>query len=158
MQQALGAPPTHVQVRELTQRLAQAQGHLPDLGQRWVRNFMARNPSIRTQRAKRIDSVRLNGATRATVSAWFKRYMLPAMSLIRPENRWNKDKTGLLEGQGSNGLVLGSSDYNALIKKQPGTRKNWTTFVECISATGKSLPPLVIMKGKTCNNNTTREI
>jgi 4-hydroxybenzoate polyprenyltransferase len=109
---------------------------------------MARNPSIKTQRGKRVDSVRLNGATRPVITAWFKYLALPAIRLIKPENRWNKDETGIMEGQGSNGLVLGSSEHRALIKKQPGSR-NWTTFVECISAKGRSLPPLVIMKGKT---------
>ena len=57
-------------------------------------------------------------------------------------------RDGILEGQGSDRLVIGSSEMKALIKKQPGSR-NWTTFVECISATGVVLPSLVIMKGKT---------
>jgi hypothetical protein len=33
-------------------------------------------------------------------------------------------------------------------KKQPGSRA-WTSFIECISATGQALKPLVIFKGKT---------
>lgn len=148
VQHALGAPSTHAQVKDFAQRLARQHGHVSDLGKRWVRHFMARNPSVRTQRAKKIDSVRLNGATATTITAWFKYLADLSISLIKPENRWNKDKTSILEGQGSNGLVIGSSEMKALIKKQPGSR-NWTTFVECISATGVALPPLVIMKGKT---------
>jgi len=53
-----------------------------------------------------------------------------------------------MEGRGTNGLVIGTSDYKVLTKKQHGAR-TWTSFVECISATGRHLPPLVIFKGKT---------
>jgi 4-hydroxybenzoate polyprenyltransferase len=58
------------------------------------------------------------------------------------------DESGLLEGQGSNGLVLGGYSKTAIRKKQPGSRV-WTSFVECISATGSALPPLVIFRGQS---------
>jgi hypothetical protein len=58
------------------------------------------------------------------------------------------DESGILEGKGSNGLVLGSAEKTAIQKKQPGSRA-WTSFIECISATGTALPPLVIFKGKS---------
>jgi hypothetical protein len=53
-----------------------------------------------------------------------------------------------MEGYGANGLVVGSSERRSIQKKQPGSRA-WTSFIECISATGKALPPLVIFKGKS---------
>ncbi|KAI1001465.1 hypothetical protein K3495_g6735 [Podosphaera aphanis] len=55
------------------------------------------------------------------------------------------DETGILEGSGSNGLVLGSSECRSILKKQPGSRA-WTSIIECISVTGKALPPLIIYK------------
>ncbi|WP_461110078.1 hypothetical protein [Tessaracoccus terricola] len=58
------------------------------------------------------------------------------------------DETGILEGRGSNGLVLGSTEARNLQKKQPGSRA-WTTLVECISAIGSAVPPLVIYKGRS---------
>ncbi|KZL85302.1 transposase, partial [Colletotrichum incanum] len=57
------------------------------------------------------------------------------------------DETGILEGKGSNGLVLGSSEVKAIQRKQPGSRA-WVSMIECISADGRALPPLVIYKGK----------
>ncbi|KAI1001771.1 hypothetical protein K3495_g6434 [Podosphaera aphanis] len=56
------------------------------------------------------------------------------------------DQTGIFEGRGSNGLVLGSSECRSILKKQPGSRA-WTSIIECISATRKALPPRVIYKG-----------
>jgi 4-hydroxybenzoate polyprenyltransferase len=58
------------------------------------------------------------------------------------------DASGIMEGIGANGLVVGSSIRRAIQKKQPGSRA-WTSFIECISASGKALPPLVIFKGKS---------
>ena len=58
------------------------------------------------------------------------------------------DETGIIKGKGFNGLVLGLNGIRPLQRKEPGTR-GWTTIIECISATGVALPPLVIFKGKS---------
>jgi len=52
-----------------------------------------------------------------------------------------------MEGQGTNGLVVGSSGTRAVQRKHPGSRA-WTSFIECISAVGVVLLPAVILKGK----------
>ncbi|KAF4485940.1 Pogo transposable element with KRAB domain [Colletotrichum fructicola Nara gc5] len=57
------------------------------------------------------------------------------------------DETGILEGKGDNGLVLGRAATKSVRKKQPGSRA-WVSIIECISAVGKALHPLVIYKGK----------
>ena len=49
---------------------------------------------------------------------------------------------------GDNGLVVGSIHKQFIQKKHPGS-KAWTSFIECISAIGRSLHPLVIFKGKS---------
>lgn len=147
-QAALGLPPTHAQVRSFVCRILATKGDLSPLGKRWLQGFLRRNPVIKTQRSKSIDSKRVNGATTDIIRRWFKYFEIPEVKAIKPENRWNMDEAGILEGQGTNGLVLGSSQKVALRRKQPGSRA-WTSFVECISATGKSLPPLVIFKGQS---------
>jgi 4-hydroxybenzoate polyprenyltransferase len=58
------------------------------------------------------------------------------------------DEYGLMEGQGTNGMVVGSVKTRAVQRKDPGSRA-WTSFIECISATGVALPPAVIFKGKS---------
>lgn len=95
-----------------------------------------------------MDSNRINGATTDVIKAWFQYLALPAITAIKPENRWNMDEAGIMEGQGENGLVVGNREKRAILKKQPGSRA-WTSFIECVSATGSSIPPLVIFKGKT---------
>jgi hypothetical protein len=113
-----------------------------------MEGFLCRNPILRTKRARNIDSVRVNGATTRVIKDWFGRLNIPVISSIKPENRWNMDESGIMEGLGVNGLVVGSSQRRSIQKKQPGSRA-WTSFIECVSASGKALLPLVIFKGKS---------
>ena len=148
IQQALGVPPTHQQIRELAGRVCIGRGDSQPLGIKWMQGFLARHPFLKTQRTKLVDSNRIHEATETTIRPWFNLFKIPEVQAILPENRWNKDEAGIMEGRGENGLVVGSSDHKVLQKKQLGGR-TWTSFVECISATGRFLPLLVIFKGKT---------
>ena len=109
--------------------------------------FIRRNPILKTKKQLRIDSIRVNGATSDIIRPWFQKLEVPAVKAIKPENRWNMDEAGIMEGQGENGLVVGSIDRHQIQKKQPGS-KAWTSFIECVSAVGIVLRPLLIFKGK----------
>ncbi|KZL63294.1 transposase [Colletotrichum incanum] len=65
---------------------------------------------------------------------WFKYLAIPAIMAIKPANRYNMDKTGILEGKGSNGLVLGRAKTKSV------------SIIKCVSAKGIPLYPLVIYK------------
>jgi len=110
--------------------------------------FLRQNPVLKTKKQYRIDSMRVNSATSDILKAWFQKLEVPAIKAIKPENHWNIDEAGIMEGQGENGLVVGSAKKRFIQKKQPGSRA-WTSFIECISAAGKALHPLVIFKGKS---------
>jgi 4-hydroxybenzoate polyprenyltransferase len=147
-QEALGVPLTHGQIRQFVCRLLVIKGDHKNLGKRWMEGFLRRNPILRTKRARNIDSVRVNGATTSVIKGWFPRLAIPLIAAIKPEHRYNMDESGIMEGYGANGLVVGSSERRSIQKKQPGSRA-WTSFIECISATGRALTPLVIFKGKS---------
>lgn len=82
---------------------------------------------------------------------FFQFFHIPLIAGFPPEHCYNFDDTGILEGLGSNGLVLGNAETKSVMKKQPGSRC-WTSIGECISAIGKALTPLVIFKGKSVQN------
>ena len=92
--------------------------------------------------------MRINGATTEKIQEFFTLMALPSVRAIRQENRYNMDETGIMEGLGSNGLVLGASHKKQTIKKHLGSR-SWSTIIECISATGRALKPLIIFKGES---------
>ncbi|KAF6833664.1 transposase [Colletotrichum plurivorum] len=148
VQAALGLPPTHQQLRDFAERILVVKGDTQPLGRNWIGFFLKRNPSIKVHRSRAIDSQRINGASTNVIRRWFDHLAIPEIRAIKAANRYNMDETGILEGRGSNGLVLGSAETRSIRKKQPGSRA-WTSLIECISATGRALPPLVIYKGKS---------
>src|SRR4029434_3238490 len=99
-QAALRVPVNHSQIRLFVNQILKAQG-TPEirLGKRWVTQFIARNPVLKTQRAQRIDSARVNDATDGVIQAWFPLLQIPAVKKILPANRYNADEYGLMEGQ-----------------------------------------------------------
>ncbi|KAK6221470.1 transposase [Colletotrichum tabaci] len=148
IQHALGLAPIHQQVKVFAERILHAMGDTDPLGKQWIQGFKRRNPSIKVQRSRPIDSRRINGASTEVIRDWFNLLAIPEVKSIKPSNRYNMDETGILEGQGSNGLVLGMFEMKSVRKKQPGSRA-WVSIIECISALGHALDPLIIYKGKT---------
>ncbi|KAJ3552019.1 hypothetical protein NPX13_g11219 [Xylaria arbuscula] len=148
LQSDLGLPPTHAELREFASRVLKAQGLDVSLGKHWVSRFLTRNPSIQVHRSRSIDSRRLNGATTDIIRRWFQRLAIPAVKTIKPKNRHNTDEIGIMEGMGKNGLVLGRAQKAVIQRKTPGGR-TWSSIIECISAVGTFLPPLVIFKGSS---------
>ena len=57
------------------------------------------------------------------------------------------DETGVIEGHGLNGLVIGHAEKRKVQGKQPGSY-TWIIIIKYISATGVSILPAVIYKGK----------
>jgi len=156
-QAALGVPVTHAQIRLFGNRVLETQG-TPGirLGKHWMERFLKRHPVLQTQRARRIESVRVNGATGPVIRSWFSLLQIPAIKKILPANRYNADEYGQMEGQGVNGLVVGRSGTRAVQRKDPGSRA-WTSFIECISALGVVLLPAVIYRGKDVQQQWFRE-
>ena len=64
------------------------------------------------------------------------------------------DETDLMEGQGHNGRRLGAAISSSSKKKRWVLTKDrgdrtWISIIECISAGGDYLPPVVIYTGKS---------
>ncbi|KAI0999709.1 hypothetical protein K3495_g8488, partial [Podosphaera aphanis] len=106
----LGLPPAHHQLKVMAERILQVDGNFQPLGKNWVQKFINRNPSIKVQRCRAIDFPRVNGVLENIIRPWFDRLTKSEIMAIKPCNRYNMDETGILDGRGSNGLVLGSSE------------------------------------------------
>jgi hypothetical protein len=79
--------------------------------------FLRRNPILQTKKQLQIDSARVNGATTEIIKKWFQNFAPPRIKAIKPENRWNMDEAGIIEGMGDNGLVVGSVHKRFIQKK-----------------------------------------
>jgi len=80
--------------------------------------FLNRHPFLKTQRAKLVDSVRMNCVTEAKIRPWFNLFKILEIKAIRLENRYNKDEAGIMEGLRINGLIVGTSEHKVLKKKK----------------------------------------
>ncbi|KAM3525797.1 hypothetical protein NHJ13051_003788 [Beauveria bassiana] len=72
IQDHLGNPPTHEQVRKIASSLCRRNGDDHDVGKNWLQGFLKRNPEIKTLRGKRLDFERLNGASTYAIQSFFK--------------------------------------------------------------------------------------
>ena len=145
-QASLGNGPTHTQIKDLAQRITIERGDGLKIGNRWIRQFLNRHPVLKTQKPRRVDSARLKCAIDEVIRPWFDYLRIPAVQKIPSQFRYNIDEAGLAKGIGSNGYVVGCAKRRAMTQKKPDSR-TWITFMECISATGEFLQPLVIYKG-----------
>ncbi|KAM4054424.1 Tc5 transposase DNA-binding domain-containing protein [Hirsutella rhossiliensis] len=95
IQDALGLPPTHSQIRQFAQRMLAVKGDHTPLGKHWMQAFLRRNPAVRPRSA-------------ITETLSVSTALLP---------RYNMDEAGIMEGLGENGLVVGSAE-NDLYKRR----------------------------------------
>ncbi|KAF6527903.1 hypothetical protein HZS61_008205 [Fusarium oxysporum f. sp. conglutinans] len=106
-QEKLGHAPTHAQVRTIVRSVLARHGDHAPLGRKWTTRFVERHPALKTKLGRRADWERVNAATPANIKRLFDVY--ETVDWIPTERRYNADEGGIMEGQGVNGLVIGSS-------------------------------------------------
>lgn len=126
----------------------------PDLdvrppGKNWPQGFYRRHPQLKARRLRAIDWKRDGSQIEDKVRHWFaiigRELADPA---VRPENVYNMDETGILLSVLNSLKVLVSKDD---LRKHRGTavKRTLITAIECISADGRSLHPLIIWPAAT---------
>ncbi|CAG9950939.1 unnamed protein product [Clonostachys rosea f. rosea IK726] len=146
-QELLGYAPTHRQLRYIASQILQGRKDLEPLGRSWVNQFLSRQEGLGVKIGKRIASARLNGANPENINRFFNNY--DSVSWIKPENTWNADEAGIMEGYGLNSLVIGSDEGSRKYTVLKGNQERaWVTLVEAISAVGETLTPCVVFKGE----------
>ncbi|XP_044717964.1 DDE superfamily endonuclease domain-containing protein [Hirsutella rhossiliensis] len=127
--------------------LLRHQGEQPELGRNWVARFIERHRGLETKIGRRQEANRFESFTPKAVH-WYFDIKEGQYGWIRPENIVNVDEGGIMIGFGLDSLVVGSADpKRKALLKGPQTR-NWTSFIEAITADGRSLTPGIIFKGK----------
>ncbi|KAF4343118.1 hypothetical protein FBEOM_2940 [Fusarium beomiforme] len=140
-QESLGYTPSHSQIRACVMGLLRQQGEHPDLGRNWVTKFINRRADLKTKIGRRQEAKRFDSFTPRAVH-WYFDIREGQYGWIKPENTVNVDEGGL------DSLVVGSADpKRKAFLKGPQTR-NWTSFIEAITADGRALVPGIIFKGK----------
>ncbi|OBS16486.1 hypothetical protein FPOA_12888 [Fusarium poae] len=146
-QESLGYAPSHSQIRACVMGLLRQQGEHPNLGRNWVIKFINRRADLKTKMGRRQEAKRFDSFTPKAVH-WYFDIRDGQYGWIKPENTVNADEGGIMTGFGLDSLVVGSADpKRKAFLKGPQTR-NWTSFIEAVTADGRALVPGIISKGK----------
>jgi hypothetical protein len=149
-----GNAPGYARVRAMAEEMLEAVGKKGEdaiLGNKWHTNFISRHDTqIGAVFARKVDAARINGATTDVINEWFDRYEeIVHEHKITPANEWNMDESGLEIGDfGREKVLMELTDLSReTIVKKP-LHERWNTIIECVSANGAKITPLVIFTGK----------
>jgi hypothetical protein len=135
-------------IRQQREKAPDAQGlNVP--GKNWPQGFYQRNPQLKSRRMRAMAWDRHDHTIYPKVTEWFS---IISEELARPdvlaENVYNMDETGVLLGKlGSLKVLVGKHELRDYRGASP--KRTLITAIECISATGNCLDPLVIWPSAT---------
>jgi hypothetical protein len=122
-------------------------------GRNWARAFEKRHPELKARRSTALDWNRYNIYDK--VVHWFEviGQMLKDQTVL-PENVYNMDETGvMLSMLGSVKVLVGRDDLRSY--RGARVKRTVVTAIECVSASGRSLNPMIIWPASTHRANWT---
>jgi hypothetical protein len=149
----IGTPPTNRMIIGCANAvLARSNPHLappPTVSPNWVYGFLKRLPDdYERVEQKPIDPKRLNAEDLGVLQTWFDRLQIQLNTKkITPSNIWNFDETGFRVGQGKKETVVTRFGKSRTRIASASSRES-LTLIECVSASGKVIPPLIILAAK----------
>jgi hypothetical protein len=141
-------PLNHTTLRELVVQLLQENDDFKPLGKLWTTRFIQRHPPLATGRGRTMDIQRLMALDPNIIKVYFDKVEeLRKLHNIEPEDEYNMDEKGFQMGQAGGEAVIVNKSQGPPIIPSTGTSK-WVTVIECTSAVGRVLKPMVIHIGK----------
>ena len=124
-------------------------------GKNWAKGLENRHPQLRAKRVKALDWNRHDINTFAKMTRWFKviEEVLKDPAILA-ENIYNMDETGvMLSMLGSIKVLVGKDDTRGY--RGARVKRTMVTAIECISADGRYLKPMIIWPATTHRSNWT---
>lgn len=124
-------------------------------GKNWPRAFERRHPELKARRARVMDWKRHENNIRDKLIEWFEVIGTVVQDPdVLEENLYNMDETGvMLSNLGSVKVLVGKDDLRDY--RGTGVKRTMVTAIECISADGRPLQPLIIWPASTHRSNWT---
>ena len=117
--------------------------------EKWVYNFIKRQPELTTRFSRRYDYRRAQCEDPKTIRQWFETVQQTIVQYgIYPDDIYNFDETGFAMGVISSTRVVTRAEYYGRAKLLSSGNREWVTAIECIRASGEALPPCIIFKAK----------
>jgi hypothetical protein len=144
-----GHPPNLARVGDMANSILAGRGGRK-VGQKWPRNFVNRQPDLKTRYNRKYDHQRAKMEDPRIITPWFDMVRhFKAEHGIPDDDVYNFDETGFQMGViGTELVVTGTDKRNHPKTIQPGNRE-WVTAIAAINALGWAIPPYIIFAGKT---------
>jgi len=134
-------------------QLSKQAPHRRPIGKRWLDRFRTRHPEIQGVWTRQIESARYTALNSATVQGWFDAVTdLYIQHQYPPERIYNMDESGFAVGASQSSRALVNIREKSSWKVIKG-RQEWITAIECVSAAGFAVPPLLIFKAEYTNTS-----
>lgn len=150
--ETVGQAPNHAQIREMASLILRINGVSHTLGKNWIPHFLRRNPRVKTKKGRALDRKRTQNLSSQLIQDWFQSLSsIIEQYDITADAIWNMDEIGTALGPCANQMVVGSASTRSSSVKTSNERE-WCTAIECISALGQVIKPLLIFKAKHVQN------
>ena len=114
------------------------------IGQHWVNCFLDCHPDLKQKVTQPLESCRASALNCHTVADFFAKLIHVITKYNIPiKNIYNMDEKGVQLGQGRNVLAIVDRELKMAYQIEQGSRE-MVTVIECISADGSALNPMVI--------------
>jgi len=146
--QVWGWPARVEQARFMAEDLLRAKGDSKPLGINWTQKFLKRHKQLKTKYIPPLDKERALAQDPYILSDWFQLYQrIKAEFNVQDSDIYNMDEKGFLQGVIAKLKVMLSKYETNQHMTHCGNRE-WTTLIETISLTGRSLRPWIIFKAQ----------
>src|SRR4051794_9556045 len=142
-----GIPPRLDLVRDKVLAIIQQSQSKTSLGKHWLDRFIKRHPELQIRYSQRLERQRSAAGNPRVLEHHFKLFhkMLKEYN-VKEVNIWNMDEKGFLLGVSAKCRVVCRKGRKNPKYTQDGNRE-LITVLECVSAEGVVLPPLIVTKG-----------
>jgi hypothetical protein len=133
-----------VELHSLAQKL-RADPTIP-IGKNWYYSFLSRHPGLKRRWAKKGEAKRASGLNRSNKDSFFTQLAI-AREGVDPDCIWNCDEKGIIENGGTSRrrVLVGSDQTDPKITGDES--RKMVTVIECVSAVGGVIAPLIIHEG-----------
>lgn len=119
------------------------------LNDQWARRWLSRHPEIRQVKQKSMELARKEAEQPDLLRDWLLRTYRKIDELgVDLDDLWNMDETGFQIGMARNQWILTRNQKREFFVASETDRET-CTIIECVSSTGSTISPLLILKGKT---------
>jgi hypothetical protein len=114
----------------------------------WVERFLKRYLEYQVRVQQFLDILKYRAHQPAVIEAWFKKLLEVCEKYhIHPEDLFNMDETGFHIGCGGKQKVV-TRNTRSRCYASSFTNRDYVTVIECVSASKRLLPLIVILLGK----------